>query len=106
MVYMMKTQTHLCKAGEFYFDEANIVRWVSNNRVPPKDILSDLAFQGRIGLGQMALCQKASDKETSAFLEDYRKNFVLTDEMRADARGAFGPGVDLVNLATGESWRT
>lgn len=84
-------------------DGGKVWRWRSNNQVVPLgavksyDIPADLDAQ-----------KKAYDLELHNFLSEYRelhKNGP-SDEERAEARAAHGPGVKLVNVITGREWVT
>lgn len=86
--------------------EAGVIRWNSNGRVPPADVV---ALAAHIGLAiDTAACTAARDTETAQFLAKYRKARAggPTAEERGEARAAFGPGVDLVDVITGHKWRT
>lgn len=86
--------------------DAGLIRWVSNGRVPPADVV---ALAAHIGLEiDTAACTAARDSETADFLAEYRKARAggPSAEERAEARAAFGPGTDLVDVITGHKWRT
>jgi hypothetical protein len=89
-----------------YIEWNGVLRWKSNDRVPPADIVELAAHL----LGQavnVANSTRARDKETTEFLAEYRRNYKgPTAEERAEARAAHGPGVELVNVITGHRWRT
>lgn len=86
-----------------------VIRWRSNNSVPPADCVA-LALH----IGQpvdVAACDRARDTETRAFILAYRKRQAertpeQVAEQRAEARVAMGPGCDMVNLFTGETFKT
>lgn len=83
-----------------------VIRWDSNGAVPPGDCL---ALAAHIGLPvDLAACKAASDRETAAFLADYRKRNrgPVSAEQRAEMRAAFGPGATVVNVVTGRRTRT
>jgi hypothetical protein len=85
---------------------AGVIRWNSNDRVPPEDVV---ALAAHIGLEiDTAACTAARDTETRQFLAEYRKARAggPTAEERGEARAAFGPGVNLVDVITGHKWRT
>jgi hypothetical protein len=82
-----------------------VPRWVSNNLVPPQDCLNSLAAVGLVF--DMAKAQAARNADTLAFLEAYRKNPpVLDEEARYEMRAAFGPGVEVVDIISGQRTRT
>ena len=85
----------------------NVVRWNSNNRVPFGDMLNDFRTLGLIDDVLVEASYKARVVDTDKFLAVYRKAQALrTDEQiaeeRYEARAAHGPGVELVNVITGE----
>lgn len=85
---------------------AGIVRWKSNNQVPPDEVLV-LALE----LGKpidLAACREARSKDLRAFIADYRARRAdePTAEERLEARAAFGEGATVVNVLTGRRWRT
>lgn len=83
-----------------------VIRWNSNNKVPPADIIE---FAAHIGLPiDVAACLTARDKETSAFLADYRermRNHKPSGEELWEMRAAFGRGTTVVNVITGRKTR-
>lgn len=91
--------------SEATVDENGIVRWNSNKRVPPADVLE---FWKHIGHEfDLAASTAARDKETEDFLAAYRKNYRgPSEEERLEAQAAFGPGQKIVNVITGHTWTT
>jgi len=86
-------------------DDDGAVRWLSNGRVPPADIIDFWAY---LGLPvNVAACTRKRDAETARFLAEYRANArPPSREERIEARAAHGPGVRLVNVITGKSFIT
>jgi hypothetical protein len=81
-----------------------IIRWDSNNAVPPTDCL-ELAVH--IGLAvDLLACKRAAAEDLAAFLTLCGKQATVSDKNDAEARAEFGPGVTLVNVATGRVWTT
>ena len=83
-----------------------VVRWNSNNQVPPADIV---ALAAQIGLPvDVAASTAARDADTTAFLAAYRKGQPrrVSAEQRAEMRAAFGRGAKVVNVITGRVTRT
>ncbi len=78
-----------------------VIRWNSNNRVPPEDCV---ALAVHIGLPvDLGATNAARMKETSDFLADYRRQEVTrvrTPEEMFEMRAAFGSGATVVNLIT------
>lgn len=100
-----------------YFDENGIVRWDSNDSVPPKEILEYNIYEGgKIGWDTYRKSEKVRQEELSIFLSNYRKsqqefwsnpaNKEAQEEQIADARGALGPGVTLVDVVSGHKFTT
>ncbi len=82
-----------------------VVRWNSNGRVPPIEILD---LWSDLGLEFAYLTSaNARDSEEMAFLADYRARYTgPSDEEKRAARAAFGPGLNIVNVITGTEWTT
>lgn len=86
-------------------DETGVARWTSNNAVPPTDLVEFWAYMN-YGVDVEA-CRVARDTDLDNVLANYRKNYRgPSDEARAEARAAFGPGVELVNVVTGHKYTT
>jgi hypothetical protein len=86
---------------------AGVIRWNSNNAVPPADIVE---FAAWLGLPvDVAASNAARDADTSAFLTEYRKvnrNRKPSAEERFEMRAAHGPGKVIVDVITGQKFRT
>lgn len=95
----VKDESHTTLTG-------GVMRWTSNGRVPPADIVTLAAsiFEAV----DVEACDKARDEETQAFLAEYRRNNdrPATAEERFEMRAAFGPGVEVVNMITGRRTQT
>lgn len=84
--------------------EDGVPHWVSNNCVPPADVLAlwehaGLAFDHKKSI-------QARDAETTSFLNEYRKremNREHSPEEIAEMRAAFGEGYTVVNVITGQT---
>lgn len=86
-------------------DAAGVVRWNSNNQVPPEDVLELWAHVGKPFNLEASKAARSADLDR--FLAEYRARYKgPSPEERAEARAAFGPGVELVNVITGHRWRT
>lgn len=82
-----------------------VIRWDSNNAVPPQEFLDLFAHVGVEF--DMAASQAARDADMDEFLAAYRRNYRgPSDEERAEARAAMGEGAEMVNVITGHRWRT
>ena len=98
-------------AGQFFTDtdndvETGIVRWKSNGRVPPKDVVA--LWDHLQCTVDVDACDAAREEETKAFLKRYRESQPAepTDEERFEARAAHGPGVELVDVFSGRRFTT
>lgn len=91
--------------GKYYIDDKGVVRWKSNDRVPPQDCLEQIYKSGAISEVKYELSQIIRDEETSAFLADYRKrmeNYEPSPEELFEMRATFGEGAVVVNAITGK----
>lgn len=94
---------------EATIDAKGVIRWNSNGSVPPEDCVALAAHIG-LPINELA-CNEARDADFAAFMVEYRKRRANRTpeeiaEERAEARAAHGPGVTLVNVLTGEKYRT
>lgn len=88
-----------------------VIRWNSNGRCLPKECCDEL-FEA--GLIDSIICDEthhAREKETREFIEEYRaaqanRTAEQREEERLEARAAMGPGVEMVNIFTGEVFIT
>ena len=99
-------------ATEAYTDAEGVVRWKSNDSVPPADILENAGLPE----ATVALSTRVRVNETAAFLAEYIKHEEefwtapeyedARREREAEMRAAFGPGEEVVNVFTGRKIRT
>ena len=87
--------------------EGNVIRWVSNGNVPPKDIVEGFFESGLITAVQKEHSDATRSRETMQFLERYKEAMAnRTEEQkaaeRAEVRAAFGNDATVVNIITGE----
>jgi hypothetical protein len=82
-----------------------IIRWNSNNAVPPAECV---ALAAHIGLPvNVTRCTETRDRETTSFLADYRKRPRRDSlEARFERRAAFGKGHAVVDIISGHHYRT
>ena len=85
--------------------ENGILRWNSNDQVPPTDVL---AFADFLGVAfDLDLSIETKETEQMNFLDDYinaratRSKEQIREE-QAEMRAAFGTGETVVNVITGE----
>ncbi len=92
--------------ADAYMD-GDVVRWVSNDRVPFLDMVTDFATLGLIADFQVELSENTRKTEQSAFLKEYmisqaNRSEEDKNEERMMAQAAFGPDAKVVNVITGE----
>ena len=88
-------------------DEHGIHRWRDCGQVPSKEILKRLNLSALDTERHNA----TRDADLDAFAAEYQRSQALRTpeeiaEQRAEARAAHGPGVELVNIFSGERLRT
>lgn len=80
-----------------------IVRWKSNDNIPPTDILE---FWDHIGKSfDLEKSKSLDEEESTKFLEEYRKsqeNRQYSEEELFEMRAAFGEGETVINVFTGK----
>jgi|TARA_R110000824_G_scaffold321345_1_gene508195 hypothetical protein len=94
-----------------YTDNLGVIRWLSNERVPPEEIVRVWVEEGFLDKADEPRFDAARDEDTKAFFAEYRANQLNRSpeqiaEQRFEARAAHGPGVELVNAFTGERYVT
>lgn len=78
-----------------------IIRWKSNDNIPPKEILE---FWKYIGFAfNYNDCITLQERETQAFLNNYSQNRKSQSEGELDEmRAAFGSGKKIIDVVTGK----
>ena len=94
--------------ADAYMD-GDVVRWVSNDRVPFLDMVTDFATLGLIADFQVELSENTRKIEQTAFLKEYmfaqaNRSEEEKNEERMMAQAAFGSDAKVVNVITGEVW--
>jgi hypothetical protein len=94
-------------ASDYYRGPAGELRWRSNDQVIPLHVWRESEMADPQPAAQEAVYRR----ELRAFLADYRRAQARRTpeqiaEQRAEARAAHGPGVTLVDVVTGERYRT
>lgn len=81
-----------------------VLRWKSNNLVPPQDCLD---FWKHIGKKfNMSKSTAARERDNKAFLKNYSRNQrPVSAEQRNEMIGAFGKGTTVVDVLTGRKTR-
>lgn len=92
--------------SEWYLDHENlVVRWCSNDNIPPEECINWLYDHNYIGIGWRAKSHAVREQEVDAMLENYRKqmeNHVPDEEEMYELRAAFGAEARIVNVITGK----
>ena len=75
------------------------------------DAMEELESAGLVDSTTVAVTAEARDRHTQQFLAEYRtamanRTAEQIAEERAEARAAMGPGVEMVNVVTGERYTT
>lgn len=87
-----------------HYIEDGVVRWSSNDSVPPRDLLSDWFEAGCISKGTLRASLEARSADLDAFCAEYRKaqaNRKPSAEEMFEMRAAFGPGAEVVDVISG-----
>ena len=95
-------------ADQIWTDDG-VIRWKSNNSVPPDECLDNMISTGLITIQDAVYSKTVRSAEQEKFFAEYRermKDWEPSDEERYEARSAHGPGVELVNVITGKRWTT
>lgn len=89
----------------FHVDTNGVVRWDSNDTVPPTDILAQFLVEGLItqeeSLRSISM-RKIEDEEAIREYIASRQKYGYSDEEMFEMRAAFGPGEKVVDIFTGE----
>jgi hypothetical protein len=94
--------------NKFYIDEtvdAPVVRWKSNNNIPPEECIDAFLKAGFITEQESINSTEQREIETAASIQKYierMKNHVPSDEDVFEMRSAFGDGSIVVNVITGK----
>jgi hypothetical protein len=103
----MREYTREILNTECNIDDKGVYRWKSSDNVPPTDILEGAGFTE----AELKINGLARDHQITQSLLKYaeaqknRSDEQIAEE-RFEARAAMGPGVDMVNVVTGEKWTT
>lgn len=85
--------------------KGNVVRWISNDGVPPTDILNEFQIKGWITVEDVVDSLAYKKEQDMKFLAEYvanRKKYGYSDEEKFEMQAAFG-GEEVVDIFTGES---
>lgn len=90
---------------DHYTDANGVIRWASNNSVPPIDIL-ELAFvDGKISEQTLTLCLKTKSAEDQVSLKKYfamRQKLGYSEEELCEISANFDPSETIVDALTGQ----
>lgn len=92
------------KIGDTYIDINGVLRWKSNDQVPPEEIIEDFRAVDMISDYTANLSHTVRRAEIGEFLRQYRereKNRQPSVEELFEMRAAFGEGTEVVNIVTG-----
>jgi hypothetical protein len=99
----LRTDTQLTTRGP----QTGVLRWKSNGQVIPEDC-ARLAYAIGISINLDA-CNRARDADFSSFLARYRSaraNRQPSAEEAYERRAAFGPGATVIDIFTGQEYKT
>lgn len=90
-------------------ESGGILRWPETRNIPPRDYLLYADYlRLPFNLKRTLEAQKVEEEIAMEEYRESRRNMTAEDieEARLEARAAHGPGVVLVNVITGEKFRT
>lgn len=97
------------EAGEVKFQNGAAGWLMEDGEFRPlmSDALQELYTNGLIDARCISATDRAREEYVARVVLDYAAAYKgPSDEERFEARAAFGPGVELVNVLTGHKWRT
>lgn len=102
---------HLDEARREFETEAHVddgvVRWNSNDHVPPADCLIVFEMAGcEFDPKKSEAVRKAETRDAINRYRESRRNYVPDAEERFEMRAAFGPGETVVDVITGQKFTT
>lgn len=105
------TAEKLAEQFEEAYVHEGVVYWMSNDRSPFEDMVTDFMEAGFISQENVDLTVAAKTDQDRAAIADYIKSqSTRTEEQtrldRFEARAAVGEGVNMVNIFTGETYTT
>ena len=113
---MLKEKSYMItkwEAGEVHIQNGACGWLMSDGEFRPlmSDAMQELKDAGLVDQTTVTRTAVARDVHTKAFLEEYRvaqlnRSAEQIREERFEARAAMGPGVEMVNIITGEKYTT
>ena len=79
--------------------------WRSNNRPVPTWVYEDAHWMGQCSAAQRLAHHKSQEEATRAYVEA-NKGRKRSAEEQAEMRAAFGPGEDVIDIFTGDRFKT
>ncbi len=103
----MAEYTELYLNNKCNIDAEGVYRWRRSDNVVPNDILKNVGLSAAI----LDANDKARNEQITAHLLEYRAAQLNRSpeeiaEQRTEAHAAMGPGVEMVNVITGERYTT
>lgn len=90
---------------ENHTDANGVIRWNSNNSVPPRDILELAYLDGKISEQTLTISLATKSEEDDAFLKGYiamRQKNGYSEEELCDINANFDPSETVVDVVTGQ----
>ena len=110
------TNREQATTAEIYWDtEDDLITWRCNNRTPFEDMLTRIfetwGWSDEHTARALRANKEARSAEAAKLIEQYRQAEANRTpeqiaEQRYEARAAMGPGVEMVNVITGERYTT
>lgn len=92
------------KSKEEFSIENNVIRWKSNNNIPPKTILYSFLHLNYVTEYDVENSLKVYQIEMEQKLKEYKemmKTYIYSDEELYEMKAAFGKGTTVVNVISG-----
>ncbi len=90
---------------DYHHDANGVIRWNSNNSVPPRDILELAWIDGKISEQTLIISLATKSEEDDAFLKQYilmRQKNGYSEEELCDINANFDPSETVVDVITGQ----
>lgn len=90
---------------DYHHDANGVIRWNSNNSVPPRDILELAWIDGKISEQTLTISLTTKSEEDDAFLKQYilmRQKNGYSEEELCDINANFDSSETIVDVITGQ----
>jgi len=90
---------------DYHHDANGVIRWNSNNSVPPRDILELAWIDGKISEQTLTISLATKSEENDAFLKQYilmRQKNGYSEEELCDINANFDSSETVVDVITGQ----